>query len=101
MFLKRRNDAFVRELVLVGWCMPLLIVESAKNPGILTQIQKASEVNLIHPIVTGVQMTLLSVVAEFATSKVVVQSASTLLRVRLDQNSIGDMHRMAGRHQKH
>ena len=53
--------------------MSLLIVERAKNIGILTRVQETNEVNSIRPIVTGVQIALLSVVVELAMTKVIIQ----------------------------
>ena len=53
--------------------MPLLIVECAKNVGVLTRVQETNEVNGIRPIVTGVQIALLSVAVELATTKVIIQ----------------------------
>ena len=80
--------------------MLFLIVESAKNVRILTQVQETNEVNVIRPIVTGIQIALLSMLIEFATTKVIIQRGSTLLRVRLDQDPILRACRMIGRHQK-
>jgi len=47
------DNALAFELVLAGWNMLLLIVKSAKDVRVLTQIQKTNEVNLICPIVSG------------------------------------------------
>jgi len=53
-----------------------------------TQIQKMNDRNFVHPIVIGIQITSLTVVAKLATTKVLIQRASTLLRMSLNQNSI-------------
>jgi len=51
----------------------LLIAHRAKDAGVLTRIQKAGEMKRIRPIVTGTQETLLLVVIELATTKVLIQ----------------------------
>jgi len=80
--------------------MLLLIVESAKDVRMLTRVQKTNEVNGIRPIVAGVQIALLPAIVELATTKVIIQCPSTLLRVRLDQDPIFRIGRMIGRDQK-
>jgi len=72
MLFERGNDAFTGELVLHSECVALLIVHRAKNAGVLTQVQKADEMKCIRPIVTGTQETLLLVVIELATTKVLI-----------------------------
>jgi len=54
----------------------------------------------IRPIVTGTQETLLLVVVELATTKVLIQRAFSLLGMRFDQNPIVDESRMIGRDQQ-
>jgi len=67
----------------------------------LTRVQKTNNVNAIRPIMTGVQVAPLSTAVELATTKVLIQCAPTLLRMRLDQNPIVGKRGVTGRDQEH
>jgi len=60
-----------------------------------------NEVNLILPIMSGAEIAALFIIIELATTKVFGQCASTLLRMRLNQNSVVGKHGMMRVHQEH
>jgi len=67
--------------------MFLLIVESAKDVRMLTQVQKTNNVNVIRPIMAGIQTAPLAVIVKLTTTKVLIQRAPTLLRMGLNVGS--------------
>jgi len=77
----------------------LLVVQSAKHIGILTRVQKLNEVNVLAPSVLSVQVALLHEVVKFTPTKVLIQRATTLSWMRLDQDAIVRESRMMRRDQ--
>jgi len=68
-FLQCRNNALSRELVLQRQDMLPLIAEHANDIGMQTRIQQTNCVNFVRPIVSSVEMTPLTAVAKFTTTK--------------------------------
>ena len=81
--------------------MLLLIIESAKNVGVLTQIQETNAMNVIVSIMIGSEIAALFIIVELATTKVFFQRVSVLLRMRPNQNAVVRKLRMIRTHQKH
>jgi len=79
--------------------MLLLVVQNAKHIGILARVQKSNDVNVLAPIVLGVQVALLHEAVKFTPTKVLIQRATTLSWMRLDQDAIVRESRMIRRDQ--
>ena len=61
------------KLVFAAGDMLLLLTKHAKDPCILTRIEKTNEVNIVIPIVFSVQIRILMVIEEVAATKVIIQ----------------------------
>jgi len=85
MLLDCCDDALAGELVETIRHVLLLVAQSTKHIGILARIQKPNDVNVLVPTVLGVQAALLHEVEKFTSAKVLIQGATTLSRMRLDQ----------------
>jgi len=101
VLLQCHNNALACELVLQCRDMLLLIVVCAKDIGMQTRIQKTNDMNFICPILIGIKITSLTVVVKLTTTKVLIQRASTLLRMSLNQNSILRKRGMIRQNQEH
>jgi len=101
VLLDRGDDALAGELAETIRHILLLIVQSAKHIGMLTRIDKANEMCVLVPTVLGVQAALLREATKFTPTKVLIQSATTLSWMRLDQDAIVHESRMIWHHQQH
>jgi len=73
-----------------------------KYSGTFARIQKPNDMDVLAPIVLGVQVALLDEVVVIAPTKVLIKRAPTaLLRMRLNQNAIVSESRMTQRNQQH
>jgi len=79
--------------------MLLLIIESAKDIGILARIQETNAMNVVISIMFSSEIAFLFIIIELATTKVFLQRVLTLLRMRANQNAVVRKLRMMRIHQ--
>jgi len=81
--------------------MLLLVAQSAERSGTLTRIQKPNDVDVLAPIVLGVQAALLDEAVAITPTKALIKRALALSWMRLNQNAIVSESSMMRRNQWH